>query len=47
MDDFCLTDEQFTKIARLLPDDTRDKVRVDDRSVINGTVPVLKSGTLG
>ncbi len=44
MDHFWLTDEQFTKIAPLLPNDTRGKERVDDRRVISGIVHVLKSG---
>lgn len=41
---FCLTDEQFSKIAPQLPADTRGKARVDDRRVISGIVHVLKSG---
>jgi transposase len=44
MDQFWLTDEQFAKIAPLLPNDTRGKERVDDRRVISGIVHVLKSG---
>jgi len=44
MDHFWLTDEQFAKIAPLLPNDTRGKERVDDRRVISGIVHVLKSG---
>lgn len=44
MDPFWLTDEQFAKIAPLLPNDTRGKERVDDRRVISGIVHVLKSG---
>ena len=43
-DFFCLTDEQFSKIAPHLPTDTRGKARVDDRRVISGIVHVLKSG---
>ncbi len=44
MDHFWLTDEQFARIAPLLPNDTRGKERVDDRRVISGIVHVLKSG---
>ncbi len=44
MDHFWLTDEQFARIAPLLPKDTRGKERVDDRRVISGIVHVLKSG---
>lgn len=44
MDHFWLTDEQFARIASLLPNDTRGKERVDDRRVISGIVHVLKSG---
>ncbi len=44
MDHFWLTDEQFARIAPLLPNDTRGKERVDDRRVISGIVQVLKSG---
>ena len=43
-DRFWLTDEQFSKIERHLPTDTRGKERVDDRRVISGIVQVLKSG---
>ncbi len=43
MDHFWLTDEQFARIAPLLPNDTRGKERVDDRCVISGIVHVLKS----
>ncbi len=39
-----LTDEQFAKIAPLLPNDTRGRDRGDDRRVISGIVPVPKSG---
>ena len=41
---FWLTDEQFSRLAPLLPTDTRGKPRVDDRRVISGIVHVLKSG---
>jgi len=41
---FWLSDEQFARIAPLLPTDTRGKPRVDDRRVISGIVHVLKSG---
>ncbi len=44
MDPFWLTDEQFARIAPHLPNDTRGKERVDDRRVISGIVPMLKSG---
>ena len=43
-DQFWLTDEQFSRLAPLLPTDTRGKPRVDDRRVISGIVHVLKSG---
>jgi len=41
---FWLSDEQFARLAPLLPTDTRGKPRVDDRRVISGIVHVLKSG---
>ena len=41
---FWLSDEQWRKIAPLLPTDVRGKERVDDRRVISGIVHVLKSG---
>lgn len=41
---FWLTDEQFERLSRYLPSDTRGKPRVDDRRVISGIVHVLKSG---
>jgi transposase len=41
---FWLTDEQWAKIAPLLPTDVRGKARVDDRRVISGILHVLKSG---
>ncbi|GJD34064.1 transposase [Methylobacterium aerolatum] len=44
MDHFWLTDEQFAKIAPLLPNDTRGKQRVGDLRVLSGIVHVLKSG---
>src|SRR4051812_19145204 len=43
-DCFWLTEEQFSRLAPLLPSDTRGKPRVDDRRVISGIVHVLKSG---
>ena len=43
-DHFWLTDDQFSRLAPLLPTDTRGKPRVDDRRVISGIVHVLKSG---
>ena len=43
-DCFGLTEAQFSRIAPLLPCDTRGKPRVDDRRVISGIVHVLKSG---
>ena len=42
--EFWLSDEQFAKIAPLLPKDTRGVPRVDDRRVISGIVHVLISG---
>src|ERR1700690_3733285 len=44
LDQFWLTDAQFSKMAPHLPTDTRGKTRVDDRRVISGIVHVLKSG---
>jgi len=41
---FWLSEEQFARLAPLLPTDTRGKPRVDDRRVISGIVHVLKSG---
>jgi transposase len=41
---FWLTDEQFARLAPLLPRDTRGVPRVDDRRVISGIVQVLRSG---
>ncbi len=43
-DCFWLTEVQFSRLAPLLPSDTRGKPRVDDRRVISGIVHVLKSG---
>jgi transposase len=43
-DCFWLTEDQFARLAPLLPTDTRGKPRVDDRRVISGIVHVLKSG---
>jgi transposase len=43
-DYFWLSDEQFGRLAPLLPRDTRGVPRVDDRRVISGIVHVLKSG---
>src|SRR5208283_2555340 len=44
LEQFWLTDAQFSKIEPHLPTDTRGKARVDDRRVISGIVHVLKSG---
>jgi transposase len=44
LDQFWLTDVQFSKIAPHLPTGTRGKPRVEDRRVISGIVHVLKSG---
>ena len=41
---FWLSEEQFSRLAPLLPTDTRGVARVDDRRVISGIVHVLKSG---
>ena len=41
---FWLSDEQFGRLAPLLPSDTRGVPRVDDRRVISGIIHVLKSG---
>jgi transposase len=43
-DSFWLSDEQFGRLAPLLPTDTRGVARVDDRRVISGIVHVLRSG---
>jgi transposase len=43
-DYFWLSEEQFARLAPLLPTDTRGVPRVDDRRVISGIVHVLKSG---
>ncbi len=43
LDQFWLTDAQFSKIAPHLPTDTPGKARVDDRRVISGIIHVLKS----
>ena len=43
-DCFWLTEAQFSRLAPLLPSDTRGKPLVDDRRVISGIVHVLKSG---
>jgi transposase len=42
--EFWLSDEQFARLASLLPQDTRGVPRVDDRRVISGIVHVLRSG---
>src|ERR687897_2441806 len=44
MDRFWLTDEQIATIEPHLPTNTRGKPRVDDRRVISGIIPVLRSG---
>ena len=41
---FWLSDDQWARIAHLLPTDVRGKKRVDDRRVISGILHVLKSG---
>jgi transposase len=41
---FWLNERQFSRLAPLLPTDTRGKPRVDDLRVISGIVHVLKSG---
>ncbi len=43
-DYFWLSDEQFRRLAPLLPSDTRGVPRVDDRRVISGIIHVLQSG---
>jgi len=43
-DYFWLDEVQFSRLAPLLPTDTRGVPRVDDRRVISGIVHVLKSG---
>ena len=44
MAEFWLSEEQFARLAPLLPTDTRGVARVDDRRVISGIVHVLMSG---
>ena len=41
---YWLSDDQWQRIAPLLPTDVRGKERVDDRRVISGILHVLKSG---
>lgn len=41
---YWLKDEQWQRIAPLLPTDVRGKDRADDRRVISGILHVLKSG---
>ena len=41
---YWLSDDQWQRIAPLLPTDVRGKDRVDDRRVISGILHVLKSG---
>ena len=41
---FWLTEAQFSRLAPLLPSDTRGKPRVDDRRVISGIMHMLHSG---
>lgn len=41
---FWLTENQFARLKRLLPDKVRGVPRADDRRVISGIVHVLKSG---
>lgn len=41
---YWLSDEQWGRIAPLLPSDVRGKERVDDRRVISGILHVIKSG---
>ena len=43
-DCFWLTEDQFSRLAPLLPSDTRGKPRVDDRRVISGIVYVIRNG---
>ena len=43
-DFFWFSDEQWARIEPLLPQDTRGMPRVDDRRVLSGIVPALKSG---
>ena len=42
--EFWLSEEQFGRLAPLLPTDTRSVARVDDRRVISDIVHVLMSG---
>lgn len=43
-DFFWFSDEQWARIAPLLPTDTRGMKRVDDRRVLSGIVHALQSG---
>lgn len=43
-DFFWFSDEQWSRIEPLLPQDTRGMPRVDDRRVLSGIVHALKSG---
>ena len=43
-DYFWLDEEQFSRLEPVLPTDTHDVPRVDDRRVISGIVHVFKSG---
>ena len=43
---FWLSDEQFARLAPLLPTDTRGKPRVDDRRVISGIIHVIRNGLM-
>lgn len=43
-DYFWFTDEQWSRIAPLLPDSARGMPRVDDRRVLSGIVHALKCG---
>jgi mannitol 2-dehydrogenase len=43
-DMFWFSEDQWTRIAPLLPKNTRGLKRVDDRRVLSGIVHVLKSG---
>jgi transposase len=44
MDFFWFSDDQWARIAPLLPTDVRGKKRVDDRRVLSGIVHALKCG---
>ena len=43
---FWLTDTQFERLKRLLPNKERGVKRVDDRRVISGIIHVIRNGMM-